>query len=226
MLAKLAIPVTLAMLIAMGLLRGKGEDPAIADEYHAKILDVVEQTPLDFEGWIGRDVPLPPAAIKLLGPNAILARQYYHRERDIRATLLIVQCRDIRDMAGHFPPVCYPAHGWTLSEEAPDFLTVGGNLMKPYVFTRDMGEMTDSITVYNLFALPTGETTVSMRVVRETGSDYVHRPYGAAQIQVVLGEAVSPDDYQWILDQMYILARPTVEVVLELHAQQSKGQSE
>ena len=226
MLAKLIIPVTLALLIATGLVRTKGVDAGVADGYHAAILDIVERTPLDFGQWIGRDVPLPPAAMKLLGPNAILAREYFHRDREIHATLLIVQCRRIRDMAGHFPPVCYPAHGCEQSVESPEFLTVGGHLMKPYVFTRDMGEMTHSITVYNLFALPTGETTVSMRVVRELGSDYVHRPYGAAQIQIVLGENVNPRDHQWVLDQSFALAKPTVDAVIELSAQQSKGHEE
>ena len=86
-----------------------------------------------------------------------------------------------------------------------------------------MGELTHMITVYNLFALPTGEMTVSMETVRDTGSDYTHRPFGAAQIQVVLSEAVDEKDHQWILEQMYAVARPTVEAVVESNAQNSKG---
>ena len=94
MLAKFAIPVTLALLILAGLMRSKGADPAIAEGYHLNVIDRVERIPLDFNGWVGQDVPLPPAAINLLRPNAILAREYYNKEREISATLLVVQCKD------------------------------------------------------------------------------------------------------------------------------------
>lgn len=223
MLRQLAIPMTLVILVIAGLLRAERADPAIADSYHADVLDTVEHVPVDFDGWVGEDVPLPPAAISLLRPNALLARQYTHEERGVRASLLIVQCRKIRDMEGHYPPVCYPAHGWAMQSEQLPLVSVGDREMQPYRFDRVMGDETHTITVYNIFALPTGETTVSMDKVRRVGSDHPVRPYGAAQIQIVMNEHVAPEDHAWVISELYEIARPTVQAVLENSVMNKEG---
>jgi len=223
-LSRLAIPMTLALLVIAGLLRADQADPAIAEGYHAEILDIVEHVPLDFGGWEGKKVELPPAAISLLKPNALLARQYTNEQRGIRATLLIVQCQRIRDMEGHYPPVCYPAHGWAMEQERLPTVTVGDVQMQPYRFIRVIGDQTHTITVYNIFALPTGETSVSMAKVRDVGADYPMRPFGAAQIQIVMDESVAPKDHAWVLQELYAVARPTVEAVVENNAQSREGQ--
>ncbi|MCA9304036.1 MAG: exosortase-associated EpsI family protein [Phycisphaerales bacterium] len=224
MLSRLAIPLTLVLLVIAGVLRADQADPAIAEGYHAEILDAVEHVPLDFGDWEGEEVPLPPAAISLLKPNALLARQYTNKQRGVRATLMIVQCQRIRDMEGHYPPRCYPAHGWAMEQERPPTVAVGDVQLQPYRFNRVIGDQTHTITVYNLFALPTGETSVSMAKVREVGSDYPMRPYGAAQIQIVMDESVAPEDHAWVLEELYAIARPTVEVVVENSAQNREGQ--
>lgn len=226
MLSRLAIPMTLILLVIAGMMRTNHADPAVAEGYHAGVLNVVDRVPLDFGGWKGDKVELPPAAISLLKPNALLARQYTNEEHGIRATLLIVQCRKIRDMEGHYPPVCYPAHGWAMEREPLEMVRVGGMQMQPYRFNRVMGDQTHTITVYNLFALPTGETTVSMDRVRSVGSDYPVRPYGAAQIQIVMDEHVSPEQHPWVIEELFAIARPTVEAVIENTAQRTGGQPE
>ncbi len=215
MISRLAIPVSFVLLIAAGLLRGGHADPAIADDYHAAILDIVERMPLEFDGWRGSEVALPPAAINLLRPNAILARDYSNMDRGVHAKLLVVQCRIIRDMAGHFPPVCYPAHGWALEPDEQGMVTVNGELMKSYVFTRNVWDKKHTITVYNLFALPTDETSVSMDRVREIGSDYQFLPFGAAQVQVVFDESVPIEEHQWVLEQMLKIAQPMIDAVTD-----------
>mgnify|MGYP007071125856 CR=1 FL=1 len=35
--------------------------------------------------------------------------QSFHEQVNVA----VVQCRDARDMGGHYPPICYPGQGWT-----------------------------------------------------------------------------------------------------------------
>jgi len=37
---------------------------------------------------------------------------------------MIVHCGDVRDMIGHYPPVCYPANGWKPGPSAPTGIQV------------------------------------------------------------------------------------------------------
>ena len=68
---------------------------------------------------IGRpsdDRSLPPAAEQLLHPNCKIDRRYTSSSlsstgNPAQASLLIVQCKDSRDMPGHYPPICYPGAG-------------------------------------------------------------------------------------------------------------------
>lgn len=189
-------------------------DDVQVDRYHESVREAAARFPMDSGQWIGREVDLPPSATKLLRPNAIVARQYQSKEReDIAATLLVVQCADSRDMQGHYPPNCYPAHGWGRGEVSGDE-RIGELPAYRYEFVRrsETGDM--GITVYNLFILPSGEATTDMREVRRASSDYEMRPYGAAQIQVVLDISVPREDHDWILAEMQRIAEPVVEVLL------------
>jgi hypothetical protein len=79
--------------------------------------------------------------------------------------------------------------------------------------------------VYNLFVLPSGEVTDSMEAVRHAGSDYMVRPYGAAQIQVVIDGTVAREHHQMVLDEMYEIARPVVTALLAGAGEHAKGAS-
>ncbi len=215
MLTKLAIPFALLTLVGIGLLRANPGDEAAIEAYHHRVAEAVEAIPVDIDGWVGQQVPLPQAATNLLRPNALIARNYSNQERGVSATLMIVQCRDTRDMTGHYPPRCYPANGWLEPEHDPvGMVDVDGQEMRFYRFHRVAGHAERDITVYSLFVLPTGEKTVSMVDVRRLSADYRYRRYGAAQIQVVIDGSVSADDHGWILDEMYKIAVPTIEAVL------------
>ncbi len=211
----------IAVLCSVALLCGAALSSRVAvDEegvrgYHAGVREAAARFPLDSGQWVGRDVPLPPSATKLLRPNAILARQYQSTEReDLAATLMIVQCADIRDMQGHYPPNCYPAHGWGAGEGPVD-ARVGELPALRYEFVRrsERGEM--GITVYNAFILPSGEVTTSMREVRRASSDYEMRPYGAAQIQVLFDDTVPAGEHAMVLAEMRRIADPVVRVLME-----------
>ncbi len=218
MLARLAIPFALITMVVIGVLRVDPGNKVEVDAYHERVAQVINEMPVDFNGWVGQQVPLPQSAIKLLDPNALVARQYFNAEKNLTATLLIVQCRDTRDMAGHYPPQCYPASGWMEFEEnLAQMYSLEDYTLRKYRYHRITGQMERDITVYSLFALPTGELTTSMRDVRRLGANYDYRKYGAAQLQVVIGGDVDPTDHDWILNEMIQIARPSIEMVLDAH---------
>ena len=227
MLSRLAIPFSLITMIIIGVLRVDPGNEGEVNAYHERVAEVINAMPIDVNGWVGQQVPLPQSAVKLLDPNALVARQYFHAGRGLTATLLIVQCRDTRDMAGHYPPQCYPASGWMESEDNPtQMYPLGDYTLRKYSYHRVAGQVERDITVYSLFALPTGELTTSMREVRRLGGDYDYRKYGAAQLQVVLGGDIAPEDHAWILDEMFRIARPSLEAVLDArsgHAHNERG---
>lgn len=216
MLNKLAIPTALIALLGIGAFRSSPGESEQAMSYHDEVREIVESIPIDFGGWVGERIELPPAATSLLNPNALVARRFIHRERMISATLMIVQCRDARDMAGHFPPRCYPANGWlTRDEDMQQLAEVDGNQLAVYRYHRVAGRNERDITVYNLFALPTGDTSVSMKDVYRISADYEFRYYGAAQIQIIIDGSVDPDEHGWILDEMYAVVEASVDRVRE-----------
>jgi hypothetical protein len=212
--ALIAVVVSGLLLASAAVSSRVAVDEAEVSRFHASVREAAERFPINSGQWVGREVDLPPSATKLLRPNAIVARQYQSTEHEgISATLLVVQCADIRDMQGHYPPNCYPAHGWG-GEVDGNPAAVGELSAARYDFVRrsERGEL--GISVYNLFILPSGETTTDMRVVRRASSDYETRPYGAAQIQVVLNQDVPESEHAWILDEMRRIADPVLEVLL------------
>lgn len=193
--------------------------------YHLQMKQAIESMPVDFAGWTSNEVPIPPSATKLLRPNALVAREYRTQDHNgLSATILVVQCADIRDMQGHYPPNCYPAHGWSSGEHASD-ASFGSLDAVRYEFIQTTGNQENGITVYNLFILPSGAVTHSMDDVRKAGADYVVRPYGAAQLQVVINSGVAREHHAWILDQMSMIAKPVVETLLQGADAHRKGDS-
>lgn len=212
-----------AMLVAVAFSQRVSVDQDAVEAYHARMKLAIEAMPIDYAGWTSSEVPIPPSATKLLRPNAIIAREYRTQDRGgISATILVVQCADIRDMQGHYPPNCYPAHGWSAGEQAID-ARFGSLDTVRYEFNRTAGNQESGITVYNLFFLPSGTVTHSMDAVRKAGADYVVRPYGAAQLQVVINSGVAREQHAWILDEMSAIARPVVETLLKGAEAHRKG---
>lgn len=214
MFNKLAIPFAFLTLVVIGAMRSSPTESEHVRAYHEEVLEIVESIPIDFGRWTGESIPLPESATSLLNPNALVARRYVHRDKMLSATLMIVQCKDARDMAGHFPPRCYPANGWlTRDEGEPGTVMVEGNELAIYTFHRVAGRVERDITVYNMFALPTGDPSVSMRDVYQLSADYQYRYYGAAQVQIIIDGTVDESEHAWILDEMYALVDESVERV-------------
>ena len=195
-------------LLTVGLLGGiiaeqRGHlKPRDVEPYHARAAEVIEQVPYIIGTWTGQKDEIPVAAQKLLRPNAILSRTYVDhspvdwRQQHRSASLLIVQCRDSRDMVGHYPPICYRAHGMTVDEKqsAPRDWDVNGMKIGgyEYQFTEVFQGQTSRTIVYNFLIVPGRGIVRDMKDVERAAEDYQQRHYGAAQFQVVFhGQASS-----------------------------------
>jgi hypothetical protein len=209
--------------------------PQDVEPYHAKALAEMDQIPyvLDHGRWTGRDQPLPTAAQKLLRPNAVVSRTYEDNQkgefgagaagRERSATLLIVQCRDSRDMLGHYPPRCYRSHGMEQKSAEPRDWNVGGMTIPgvEYGFEQKLVGQTYRTTVYNFFVVPGGKSNNPLRrdmdAVRDAAEDYQQRYYGAAQFQVVFQGLSSADLPRSERDEIFqTLIEPTIPVIKTL----------
>jgi hypothetical protein len=189
----------LAPLICLALLAGMWTEararvqPADAEPYHKAAKAAIASLPYQLNGWVGRDEPVPEAAVKLLRPNHIVSRTYLDPLRIERgAGFLIVQCKDSRDMLGHYPPVCYPAQGMIqVSEESRDW-DVGGMTIQgtEYVFAGEKYGQKYRTAVYNFMVVPGVGFARDMKGVERAAEDYQQRYFGAAQFQVTLNEAM------------------------------------
>ncbi len=174
---------------------------------------MVDNVPYVIGYWTGKKDEIPAAAQKLLRPNAILSRTYLDNDparyatRHREASLLIVQCRDSRDMVGHFPPICYRAHGKTQDEKAsgPRNWDVNGLVIPgyEYQFTQLFQGQTVRTTVYNFLIVPGSGIVRDMKGVEQAAEDYQQRYYGAAQFQVVFHGLASADRSREERDEIF-----------------------
>ena len=141
---KLRIKQSLPLVAVLALFAGIAVDkryfhtpPDDAGGYHQRILSLESQIPLHFSGWFAKDAPVPQAAAQLLHPNLMISRRYENLQTGENVSFFIVQVRDVRDILGHYPPICYPGRGWgqksamAVDWKASSTLTVHGT---EYIF--------------------------------------------------------------------------------------------
>ena len=214
-------------LLSIGLLAGIASEkrtyvqPDDVEPYHARVKDAVEDIPYVIGYWTGSQQPVHKAAQTLLRPNIIENRVYVDKEHNDprrRATLLIVHCKDSRDMVGHYPPVCYPAHGKPELEKnrSPrdwqiDDLTITGT---EYQFSDRTSAEEYRTTVYNFLVAPGKGVVRDMESVKAAAEDYQQRYYGAAQFQVVFRAPALADLTRAERDEIFnTLILPTIPVI-------------
>lgn len=186
----------------------KAQDAA---PFHARAREAVEAFPYVIGGgtWTGKDVEVPKAAVQLLRPNALVSRSYINQsanwDSSIRyADLLISQCKDSRDMTGHYPPICYPSNGEPEINSRPFRLNVNGRWINgiEYHFTARPDTNSGMVrkSVYNFFVVPGKGVVPDISDVRAAAANYQRRVFGAAQFQVVM-DADHPQEDR---DQVFI----------------------
>ena len=154
----------------------------------ARVKAAVEAAPSRISEWIGADITVPPAAVKLLHPNAILSRRFKPADGGPAVDLLLVHCTDARDMGGHYPPVCYRAAGWVQEDTSGETLTLTGRALplRVYRFSRAEGPGVERrMRVLNVFILPDGTLTPEIRDIRKLSERLALSSQGVAQLQII-----------------------------------------
>jgi len=213
---------SISLVLTLGLLSGLAWQklsypvPADTDAYHQNVRTAIEAIPLTIGSWVGTDVLVPPAAIALLRPNAIVSRRYINRQTGQHADLLVEQCRNARDMAGHYPPVCYPSNGWTAQKERQMVWTTSDGLEIPgmeYEFSQSLPQRASLVVVDNVFVLPDGAIAHDMKGVRALAANYHKHFYGAGQIQVVFSTHMAAGERRKITEFFLGAIRPVIEAI-------------
>ena len=194
MRGKLRQNIGLYPLLSIGLLLGMGLEwlslpkPASAEAYHRRVRLAADQIPKGIGSWVGQDVRIPSAAVKMLSPNAVVSRRYTNVASGMEAGLLLVQVGDARDIVAHYPPVCMVNAGWTLSSAVPRDWVVGDTVIHgtEYQFNIQTIVRMGSTVVYNFMVLPDGRTVRNMDAVDEAANNVEQRYFGAAEVQLVM----------------------------------------
>jgi hypothetical protein len=220
-LAPIAALILLGGLTTERMLRATPED---ARAYHQQVRVAIEAAPYELGPWSSVEIPIPKTAIQLLRPNAILSREYRHAETGQRVALLIVHCQDARDMAGHYPPICYPAHGWVADGEqlGPIALTPQTEpvLGTSYRFEMNFATHGSAMWIWNALLLPDGRTTSDMRVVRRAASDYLTHFFGAGQIQLIFDGEMTWEERERIILEFSPIIQPVLAAIFSGSAKQ------
>src|SRR6266568_3584954 len=151
---------TVALLLGLSAETLSRPRPGDAEPFHARV-KVFESNLVNPEGWTSIERELPLGALTLLKPNTKICRDY--RTPSCVFQFLLVQCRDARDMGGHYPPKCYPSSGWVVvGDENGKSMTwsIGGKTIPgmEYEFSHlDEEGQTRTRNVDNLLIIPRGK---------------------------------------------------------------------
>ncbi len=197
------------------------------EPYHQVVKEAIESIPDGIGSWIGKDEPVPEAAMALLKQPVIISRRYVDtsprgmQEPNRTASLLFVQCQQSADLDGHYPPNCYRTHGNEMvaaieRDWMVDDMKITG---MEYRFERRVEGQKLYKTVYNFLLVPGKGIKRDMEGVKASAEDYQQRYYGAAQVQVVFnsidGDGLSTKDRDEIFQTLISKALPAIKAVLD-----------
>jgi hypothetical protein len=197
------------------------------EPYHQVVKEAIESIPYGIDSWIGKDEPVPEAAMALLKQPVIVSRRYvdtsaqYIGQIDRSASLLFVQCKQSSDMVGHYPPNCYRTHGFELvAGDARDWMVDDMKITgMEYRFEKRTEGQKLYKTVYNFLLVPGKGIKRDMEGVKAAAEDYQQRYYGAAQVQVVFNSVNGPGLTVKERDEIFSIlisrALPAIKTVLD-----------
>ncbi len=224
----LAPAVTLALLAGMGMETASTRAvPADAEAYHAAAREAVDSIPTRIGSWSGRREDVPPEAIALLKPNAARCWKFVDNDTvDPRraqrwASLLVEQCKDARDMSGHWPPNCYVNAGQEMTDAKVRRRAVDGIDMPftEYHFNQQTATASTTTAVYDFLIVPgrgPGRGILAgMDGLRRAAGDYNQRFYGAAQFQVVMDGELSQPERDQIFQTLMTACAPAIRTLMK-----------
>lgn len=212
------IPLLISSLLLLGIFSERRARPRPEDAraFHKQVEASLDAVPYRIGPWEGTDIPRPPAAQALLRPNAWLSRSFRDSAGDRQASLLVVQCRDTRDMQGHYPPVCYPANGWEAANQPTDEdVPLDGTpiRLRRYEFARRGFDRQAQVVIYSFFILPGKGFALDMDTVRQEAADYRTRSFGAAQVQVVMDAGMPQALEQAVVAELLVPLKRTIDLL-------------
>ncbi len=190
-----------------------------AEDYFQRVAGAIERIPYRIGPWLGRDVETQPAAVRLLRPNKLMQRRYTDPATGEDVSLLLVHCGDVRDMAGHYPPVCYPAHGWkeTASADAYETIQLLGQSARArvYRFTQRRDGVLREMSVVNFFVLPGGESHVTpdMDDLERATQRRASATLGSAQVQILTSERMTGEQRREVVGEFVRAIEPSLREV-------------
>ncbi len=213
-----AAPIILTLLVLSALAADKAlfrPEPAVADAHHARVRAAAEAIPWHVGPWLGVDTAVPDAAVRMLQPNAIVAREFRNIETGERVMLLLVHVRDARDILGHYPPVCYPSQGWVrTASRAVDWSRPPREFRgTEYTFVRQRLEGATTTIVDNVLVTAGGQTFRDMSGVEAAAQDRLWKHFGAAQVQFVHDGQVTPERRREIVNDLLGLLDPVFDAI-------------
>jgi len=212
----------LLLMVAWASFRGGGASSEKIEAYHDAVAAHVEEIPRVVGPWSGQDVAIQPAAQQLLSPNAVLQRRYENIDTGEVVQLLIVHCKNTKDMIGHYPPRCYPNAGWgyeaETDREAIEIEFQGRPMPATrYRFTRfdSATESVQALNVINFFATPNeaGLLQPDTQGVNEMSRSRRVANLGAANIQILSSRPLDPNET--IVRLLIEEIEPTVRTIME-----------
>ena len=194
----LSILVSVLILARITAERRSYEPPKSAVAYHARVKAASESVPLSFGSWVGKDIPVPADATKMLQPNVLINRTYQNVSTGLSVGYLLVQSRDARAIQDHYPPICYVTRGYDRDHalatnwNCQDMQVTGTE----YIFSKFGAIDTGSMVVDNFIIMPDGSFQRDMEAAKLAASNLQKRFFGAAQFQLVFGRQVSEQERQ------------------------------
>ena len=191
--------------------------PEGLDDYYEAIREVVKAVPYRIAGWDSTEVDPTPAAQDLLRPNIIIQREYREPDGARRVWLLIVHCGEVRDMYGHYPPNCYPAHGWLDRGEFDREIETQAFRVpaRDYYFEMTADGGSAQLRATDLFVLPSQGQTVHRNIEALTAASRspTASGQGSAQIQIVTTYEFSEEEWSALLAEFMTSLHDVLETI-------------
>jgi len=206
----------LAAMVWLGGFDARRSEGATA--YHASVRKVVAEVPYQIGGAFGVDQAVSPGAERLLKPNAMIQRRFSDPATGTGFGLMLIHCGDVRDLLDHYPPVCYPANGWT-ARGAANLEFQAGDIpiaARLYVFTRKTEHSEVGTRVLSFFVLPgKGRGVVNnMEAVEAAARSTAAAAMGAAHIMISFPGNESQDDIATTVRGVLEQLEPAIRTML------------